>query len=254
MPFPYFIRKLFQNDGAGEKLNPDIMPTTVNGVAADASGNITIKGANIEGGPFLPAAGGYIEYGAVYRKKGDLEFVGIDNRSYMIFAAGASAGYADKAGAALIMAAANAPANRIQVGSFSLAASDGNNLSVLEGLPGGGLNWAGHPVGILVGDGNGYARFQSGLQICWGRTSWGNLTRGWSGADKAVSFALPFVDTNYGLTTGTDFGGSGFSYFMCTCTERTTTGFKHSCWWNESSSVHRTVEAVATWAAIGRWK
>lgn len=254
MPFPYFIRKLFQNDGAGKKLNPDIVPTTVNGVAADASGNITIKGADIEGGPFLPAAGGYIESPAVYRKKGDLEFVGIDNRSYMVFAAGASAGYADKAGAALILAAANAPANMIQTGSFSLAASDGNNLSVLAGLPGGGLSWGGHTVGVLIGDGDGYVRFQSGLQICWGRTSWGNLTHGWTGADKAVSFALPFVDTNYGLTTGTDFGGSGFSYFMCTGTERTTTGFKHSCWWNESSSSHRTVEAVATWAAIGRWK
>nr|DAL16099.1 MAG TPA_asm: hypothetical protein [Caudoviricetes sp.] len=58
MPFPYFIRKLFQNDGAGEKLNPGVIPTTVNGVAADASGNIAIKDTDIPGGPFLPLSGG----------------------------------------------------------------------------------------------------------------------------------------------------------------------------------------------------
>ena len=60
MPFPYFIRKLFQDDGAGDKLNPKIVPTTVNGVAADAVGNITIKDTNIANGPFLPLAGGNV--------------------------------------------------------------------------------------------------------------------------------------------------------------------------------------------------
>lgn len=60
MPFPYFIRKLFQNDGAGEKLNPSVIPTTVNGVEADASGNIAIKDTNIPNGPFLPLAGGEV--------------------------------------------------------------------------------------------------------------------------------------------------------------------------------------------------
>ncbi len=49
MPFPYFIRKLFQNDGAGDKLNPRIIPTTVNGVAADASGNIEVKNSKTIG-------------------------------------------------------------------------------------------------------------------------------------------------------------------------------------------------------------
>lgn len=66
MPFPYFIRKLFQNDGAGEKLNPGVIPTTVNGVAADASGNIAIKDTDIPGGPFLPLAGGRMTGNVVF--------------------------------------------------------------------------------------------------------------------------------------------------------------------------------------------
>lgn len=61
MALPWLFRKLFQNDGAGEKLNPGVIPTTVNGVAADASGNIAIKDTNIPNGPFLPLSGGSIK-------------------------------------------------------------------------------------------------------------------------------------------------------------------------------------------------
>ena len=43
MAFPKLLQKLFQNNGAGDKLNPSIIPTKVNGVAADATGNITVN-------------------------------------------------------------------------------------------------------------------------------------------------------------------------------------------------------------------
>ena len=43
MALPKLLQKLFQNNGAGDKLNPSIIPTKVNGVAADASGNITVN-------------------------------------------------------------------------------------------------------------------------------------------------------------------------------------------------------------------
>lgn len=44
MPFPYLFRKLFQNDGAGEKLKPEIVPITVNGISPSAtSGDIAIE-------------------------------------------------------------------------------------------------------------------------------------------------------------------------------------------------------------------
>lgn len=42
MALPKILQKLFQNNGAGDKLNPSIIPTKVNGVAADSSGNITV--------------------------------------------------------------------------------------------------------------------------------------------------------------------------------------------------------------------
>lgn len=42
MALPKLLQKLFQNNGAGDKLNPSIIPTKVNGVAADSSGNITV--------------------------------------------------------------------------------------------------------------------------------------------------------------------------------------------------------------------
>lgn len=42
MALPKLLQKLFTNGGAGDKLNPSIIPTKVNGVAADATGNITV--------------------------------------------------------------------------------------------------------------------------------------------------------------------------------------------------------------------
>ena len=66
MALPWLFRKLFQNDGAGEKLKPEIVPTTVNGVAADASGNIAIKDTNIPNGPFLPLAGGVMSGSIIF--------------------------------------------------------------------------------------------------------------------------------------------------------------------------------------------
>lgn len=43
MALPKLLQKLFQNNGAGDKLNPSIIPTKVNGAAADATGNITVN-------------------------------------------------------------------------------------------------------------------------------------------------------------------------------------------------------------------
>lgn len=42
MALPVLLQKLFGNSGVGPKLRPDIIPTTVNNVSADASGNIAI--------------------------------------------------------------------------------------------------------------------------------------------------------------------------------------------------------------------
>lgn len=164
MPFPYFIRKLFQNDGAGEKLNPNIVPTTVNGVAADASGNIAIKDTNIPNGPFLPTAGGTMNGSLLmsadiagrtgtnpaYNPLG-VRILNVDERQYTII----SAGTGETSGAALIMGGEQNVSNQsgltLPAGGFCLAArKTGTYAKALKGTPDGVLTWDGRNIVTLA--------------------------------------------------------------------------------------------------------
>lgn len=57
MALPKLLQKLFQNGGAGNKLLPGIVPTTLNGNEPDANGNFTAEQTGC-----VPTTGGYAQY------------------------------------------------------------------------------------------------------------------------------------------------------------------------------------------------
>lgn len=181
MPFPYFIRKLFQNDGAGDKLKPEVIPTTVNGVAADELGNIAIKETDIPHGPFLPLAGGDMQ-GWFSMRAGDKIYggkgnspnttragfcVANDDNSCCVEIAGGTTGAFDaKAGAALYLAGKdhgkeNTHGQMINSGTFLLESCDGTTVRYLQGFPDGRLIWGDqnvHCVASFNDNGEQWAR------------------------------------------------------------------------------------------------
>lgn len=198
MPFPYLFRKLFQNDGAGEKLNPGVIPTTVNGVAADASGNIAIKDTNIPNGPFFPLTGGTVTGDVKVRQvlgNSSLALHALTTADAVELAA-VVATYSDKKSAGLILAGVdhgkNDPAHQsIPAGTFYLSATDGTNLLTLDGHPDGGLYWASHPVATVVasyyGDNAWYRKYSDGW-IEQGGSTHMNFWTDWN-----VTFPIPYT-------------------------------------------------------------
>lgn len=173
MAFPRLYQKLFQNDGAGEKLNPGVVPTTVNGVAADASGNITIKDENIANGPFLPTAGGTLNgvlklqaevlgrTGADYKTNPmGVVIRNSDNKRYIMIAGGIRGDAGDTAGSALYLSGSqhgeeDGAVAAIPAGAFLLSAAKtaAQGRHVFIGHPNGDLFWDNAPVLSLKASG-----------------------------------------------------------------------------------------------------
>lgn len=200
MPFPYFIRKLFQNDGAGEKLNPDIVPTTVNGVAADASGNIAIKDTNIPNGPFLPLAGGVLHGDLMC----DVEFnisCTKNSNQHLAISGAPDAGWNAHSGASLHLAGAGHNNTSIQAGDFILAADGGSASYRLQGSHDGPLTWRGEQIipvaeGYRAPDGNSwYRKYSDGFIEQGGCVSISQNVSGHYGTEVAITFPIPFAAT-----------------------------------------------------------
>lgn len=203
MPFPYFIRKLFQNDGAGEKLNPDIVPTTVNGVAADALGNIAIKGIDIPGGPFLPLTGGEVsgDIALIMNEKKDAYYhakntVTGQEICFGIGSAGFNRGIFDISRSMWVF-------YTDKDGTVRLTAKNGDKTTTLRMSPGDPtLYLEGNPIysikkqNFSSGLSSWYVQYTNNLIVQGGMVNFTTTAPG-KQQGKTVTFPLPFSSTAY---------------------------------------------------------
>ncbi|MDY6148968.1 MAG: hypothetical protein SPI35_08140 [Porphyromonas sp.] len=105
----------------------------------------------------------------------------------------------------------------------------------------------------LFDSGNSYARFNNGLQICWGQTNF--LTaKANSVSVVPITFAAPFFDTHYRpvLSLYTNSGSHADMTKICiTSYNYTTTSFDARVYAGALSS---NQTPVIKWIAIGRWE
>ena len=143
-------------------------------------------------------------------------------------------------GASLEMGGINRSSN---AGGFILRATDGTSNADLKGLPGGTLTWAGNEVERALGYSNGYIRWASGVQICWGKTSTG------SNGGANIVFPVPFADLPDVLPV---IHGSMSSGGPWTILYQPVSGTEANIWAFGPNGSYAQVGA--SWTAIGRWK
>ena len=112
--------------------------------------------------------------------------------------------FADKSGAFLAVRSANRSGG--EHGTFLLGARTPEKECYLEGYPNGDLVWGGNIVDGIVGQGDGWVRYNSGLQICWGwreftvnLVPWGALYE--AKVSNFITFPMPFKYTPIVTTT-----------------------------------------------------
>lgn len=213
MPFPYFIRKLFQNDGAGEHLRTDIgalsydaqtltdaqKQQVLNNLAGlflklsggHITGDVVIDG-NVQGGAFIAQlrvkqdasspVTGYIN--ATYRS---------DSKSLDIYSHNSSG--TGNYGGIIYMYASDAPTDPGLIQLFAYNDTPGGSNSRLTVYPEGWLTFNSKNVEVVEQSGSNYVRYANGLQICFGALDF--ASNGWS---AYFTLPVPFKDTNYAVT------------------------------------------------------
>lgn len=104
----------------------------------------------------------------------------------------------------------------------------------------GGVTVGGYEPECVVGKGDGYIRYSSGLQICWG---WATLNGAITENNKKVTFPVAFKTKPRVITTANANAGNAFIVVG---------------WETETNFTIGTTGAVLTggtsWLAIGWWK
>lgn len=161
MAFPKLLQKLFQNNGAGDKLNQDIIPDIPYSKVTDAPSvdsalsstsenpvqNKVINSAldgklSLLGGTMT----GDIQFtdGGIWFNRQTLGIRGRTNDTYLEICPGPTSSFASKTGASLMMTGRDYTGNAIPKGCFFLtAANEANGNKSLSGLPDGSLSWGG---------------------------------------------------------------------------------------------------------------
>lgn len=130
-------------------------------------------------------------------------------------------------------------------GMFVLRAADGPNASTLTGTADGNLAWNGKIVERVSAKGNGYIRYEYGLQICWGAAQTGN------NGGQYVGFQVPFSETPIvvGALSG-DLSGANKSYGSVFV--QGIDGIGCNVWVRFDNKPY--AGAYVFWIAIGMWK
>ena len=131
---------------------------------------------------FLPLSGGTMT-GAVTFNVADGHICKSDTAGRMVVRGGTK--YDD--GASLYL---NGSSRSSNTSWFELTCHDGTNSKSLTGKPDGALTWGGKGIELVnaysISSDNGYIRYESGLQICWGYVSSVSATA------KTVTFPMAF--------------------------------------------------------------
>lgn len=170
MALPKLLQKLFQNNGAGDKLNQDIIPDIPYSKVTDAPSvdsalsstsenpvqNKVINSAldgklSLTGGTMT----GDIQFtnGDIWFNKQAFHIRGGANDTYLEICPGTTSEFVSKTGASLMMAGRDYTGNSIPKGCFYLtAASEAEGHKSFAGTPDGSLTWGGHNVITVVAE------------------------------------------------------------------------------------------------------
>ena len=164
MAFPKLLQKLFQNNGAGDKLNQDIIPDipyskvtdapSVDSALSSTSENpVQNKVINSALDGKLSTSGGTmtgdIQFtnGDIWFNKKTLGIRGRTNDTYLEICPGPTSTFTSKTGASLMMTGRDYTGVAIPKGCFYLtAANEANGHKSLVGSPDGSLTWCGRNV------------------------------------------------------------------------------------------------------------
>ena len=212
MALPWLFRKLFQNDGAGNLLNKEIIPpltgNDISGVVRTTEQTLsdsekTQARANIGA---LSKTGD--TFGNLSRfTHGSIDLLGTDKSQWVRISAGNSAGKDDHQGAAIILAGATSTTSGIPAGNFYILASDESQAAWLTGDQSGSLTWNNSQI---IGVKN------SALETNWYRKyadGWieqgGISAQAGDGSRNTITFATPFSGTNYSVVVAQRGGVEG---------------------------------------------
>ena len=264
MAFPKLLQKLFQNNGAGDKLNQDIIPDipyskvtdapSVDSALSDTSENpVQNKVINSALDGKLSTSGGTMT-GDIQFSAGDIWFntqnLGIRGRTndtYLEICPGPTSIFASKTGASLMMTGRDYTGRIIPKGCFFLtAASEATGHQSLAGYPDGSLTWIGRNV--LTGNSAGLTVVAESYSAnSWYRKysdGWieqGGKTTGSSGV--TLTFPLAFSNTNYSFVCNTQGNSTGY-------------GYKRSAWISSRTATTVTLGSdagdPAVWYACGK--
>lgn len=245
MAFPKLLQKLFQNNGAGDKLNQDIIPDIPYSKVTDApsvdsalsstsenpvqnkvinsalDGKLSTSGGTVSGAVTF---NGKITASELKRSAGQKELIigGADNDGCVQLFPGESERFDDKKSASLFLTSTGYTGNTIAAGQFILSAMDTTTgRKSLVGYPNGSLTWCGKSLtgGLTVvaesyGASSWYRKYSDG----W--IEQGGLTNTMSNASK-LTLNTPFRNTTYTFVAEADF--ASYNWSSISTYERTTT-------------------------------
>lgn len=251
MAFPKLLQKLFQNNGAGDKLNQDIIPDIPYSKITDApvvdsalsstsenpvqnkvinsalDGKLSTSGGTVNGTITIANGGSRL---AILRGAGmkDFEIRGADNDGYMQIFPGETADYSQKKSASLLLSSAECTLSYVRPGAFALTAMNATTgAKTLHGDPDGTLMWCGKSLtgGLTVvaesySANSWYRKYSDGWIEQGGIFYYSTSTRPHN--NNRVTLAIPFSTAVYGYaiggpasaTSSYDTGGdSGSTYY-----------------------------------------
>ena len=266
MAFPKLLQRLFQNNGAGDKLNQDIIPDIPYSKVTDApsvdsalsstsenpvqnkvinsalDGKLSTSGGTVNGPVTIAST---ITTSELARPAGVKEFYiwGKDDDGCLQLYPGGTSSFSAKKTASLLLTTINYTGATIPAGSFYLNAMDATTgAKSLVGSPNGTLWWCGKSLtGGLTVVAESYSANSWYRKYSDGWIEQGGKTTGSSGF--TLTFPLAFSNTNYSFVCNTQGNSTGY-------------GYKRSAWISSrtATTVHLGSDAgdPAIWYACGK--
>lgn len=136
-----------------------------------------------------------------------------------------------------------------ELGNIVFTANDGVNNSTLIGRPSGSLTWSGKEIERVNSSGTNYIRYENGIQICWGLTSY-QTVNGNADMYVTITFSVPFINKDYTPQLLTRYSsGSWQNHTLCVAGVDATSINLYIK--NNQSSAYNF---YFSWFIIGKWK
>ena len=135
-------------------------------------------------------------------------------------------------------------------GQFMLSARDGQGATKsLIGKPDGTLTWGGKEVERVNSSGDGYIRYESGLQICWGSYQVSSGTQ-----VSEVVFPVPFLSKSSYVPNANSLTKGNIN-LICVRDANSANGEKMTVQaYLQGNTTAPTTNYYVAWSARGKWK